>query len=42
VLGASASAAGDSHSQLSELLEQLEERLLVEIERRGGRYAGVF
>jgi hypothetical protein len=42
VLGASPSAAGDSDSQLSELLEQLEERLLVEIERRGGRYAGVF
>jgi hypothetical protein len=42
VLGESASAAGDSYSQLSELLEQVEERLLVEIERRGGRYAGVF
>jgi len=31
-----------SHSQVSELLEALEERLLAEIERRGGRYAGVF
>jgi hypothetical protein len=31
-----------SHGQVSELLEALEDRLLAEIERRGGRYAGVF
>jgi hypothetical protein len=30
------------YAQVSELLEALEERLLAEIERRGGRYAGVF
>jgi Domain of unknown function (DUF4157) len=44
---ASALAAGPpgapmSHGQVSELLEALEDRLLAEIERRGGRYAGVF
>ena len=30
------------HGQVSELLEALEERLLADIERRGGRYAGMF
>ncbi len=42
VTGPSASAAGDPYSQLGELMEALEERLLSEIERRGGRFAGVF
>jgi hypothetical protein len=42
VIGPSPSAAGDSYSRLSELLELLEERVLTEIERRGGRFAGVF
>jgi len=40
--GSAASAATDPHSQMGELLEVLEERLLAELERRGGRYAGVF
>jgi len=39
---ASASAATDPFSQMGELLEALEERLLVELERRGGRFAGMF
>jgi len=36
------SAATDSHSRMGELLEALEERVLAELERRGGRWAGVF
>jgi hypothetical protein len=40
--GSIASAATDPHSQMGELLEVLEERLLAELERRGGRHAGVF
>jgi hypothetical protein len=39
---ATASAATDAFSQMGELLEAIEERLLAELERRGGRYAGVF
>jgi hypothetical protein len=39
---ASASAATDPFSQMGELVEALEERMLVELERRGGRFAGVF
>ncbi|MDP8969921.1 MAG: DUF4157 domain-containing protein [Actinomycetota bacterium] len=38
----SVSAATDFDSRIDELIEALQERLLVEIERRGGRYAGVF
>jgi hypothetical protein len=36
------SAATDSHSRMGDLLEALEERVLAELERRGGRWAGVF
>jgi hypothetical protein len=42
LVGSAASSAVDSFSQMGELLEALEERLLAEIERRGGRFAGVF
>ena len=38
----SASAATDSYSQIGELIEAIEERVLAEVERRGGRYAGMF
>ena len=38
----SASVATDPHSQMGDLLEALEERVIVELERRGGRFAGVF
>jgi Domain of unknown function (DUF4157) len=41
-LAAGPAGAPMSHGQVSELLEALEDRLLAEIERRGGRYAGVF
>lgn len=41
-LGSAAGAAVDPASQLGDLLEALEERVLVELERRGGRYAGAF
>jgi hypothetical protein len=37
-----ASVAGDRDSQIGELLETLEERVLLEMERRGGRWGGVF
>lgn len=37
-----ASVAGDRDSQVGELLEALEERVLLEMERRGGRWGGVF
>jgi hypothetical protein len=40
--GAAPGGGALGHSQVSELVEALEERLLAEIERRGGRYAGVF
>jgi hypothetical protein len=42
LLGSAAGAATDSASQLGHLLEALEERILAEIERRGGRFAGAF
>ncbi|CAN5915762.1 hypothetical protein BH23ACT10_BH23ACT10_38050 [soil metagenome] len=42
LLGGAASAATDAESQITALVEVLEERLLAELERRGGRYAGVF
>jgi hypothetical protein len=38
----SSSAATDPHSQLGELMEALEERVIADLERRGGRFAGVF
>lgn len=37
-----ASVARDLESQLGELLEALEERVLLELERRGGRWGGEF
>jgi len=40
--GSAATSAVDSYSQFGELIEVLEERILAEIERRGGRFAGVF
>jgi hypothetical protein len=39
---APASAGSLSSDQIDDLVVVLEERLLAEIERRGGRYAGVF
>jgi hypothetical protein len=42
LLGTVASSAVDGFSQMGELIEALEERLLAEIERRGGRFGGVF
>lgn len=42
LLTAAASAATDVDSQISALVEVLEERVLVELERRGGQFAGVF
>jgi hypothetical protein len=39
---AAQSAAQDAQSQLGDLIEAIEERVLGELERRGGRYAGVF
>ncbi len=50
-LGVAAEASGDSdgrrspakqEQQLAELLDVLQERILAELERRGGRYRGVF
>jgi hypothetical protein len=41
VLG-SLGAGGDAAHQLGYLLEALEERVIAELERRGGRYAGAF
>jgi hypothetical protein len=38
----SSSAATDAHSRFGELIEALEERVIEELERRGGRYSGVF
>jgi hypothetical protein len=42
LVGSPCSAADDAYSQMGEILEALEERLLGEIERRGGRFSGVF
>ncbi|MBW3605390.1 MAG: DUF4157 domain-containing protein, partial [Actinobacteria bacterium] len=42
LLTAAASAATDVDSQVSALVEVLEERVLAELERRGGQFAGVF
>jgi hypothetical protein len=42
LLGSAAGAATDPASQLGDLIEALEERVLVELERRGGRFAGTF
>jgi hypothetical protein len=41
-LGAAVGAARDPAGQLGYLLEALEERVVAELERRGGRYAGAF
>ena len=38
----SESSGADPDTRLTELMEALEERVLIELERRGGRYAGVF
>jgi hypothetical protein len=37
-----APTAGSAAALIGELVEALEERVLTELERRGGRYAGVF
>lgn len=42
VIGTATSAIGDLDGRIGILVEALEERLLAELERRGGRYAGVF
>jgi hypothetical protein len=41
-VGQAASSAGDLDSRIGALMEAVEDRLLAELERRGGRYAGVF
>lgn len=42
LLGATGGGIADSGTQLTHLLEALEERVVAELERRGGRYAGAF
>jgi hypothetical protein len=42
LVGGTATAATDAFSQMSEFIEVLEERLLAELERRGGRFGGMF
>ncbi|MDQ3986715.1 MAG: DUF4157 domain-containing protein [Actinomycetota bacterium] len=41
-IGSASTAATDSFSQMTEFMEVLEERLLAELERRGGRFGGMF
>lgn len=42
LLGGGASSALDATSQMGELMELIEDRIVAEIERRGGRFQGAF
>jgi len=42
MLGGGASSALDATSQMGELMELIEDRIVAEIERRGGRFQGAF
>ena len=42
LVGSASTAATDPFSQMTEFMEVLEERLLAELERRGGRFGGMF
>ena len=42
LIGGGASTASDATSQMGELMELIEDRVLAELERRGGRFEGVF